>query len=491
MAASTQHNLANIIKTIHKKLREDSKSMGAEQAWDRHLKDQETLDEYSATMQELALSHWDKNSLSDQKVVSRIVWTFTACQDYFENIDKFRRKELDIAKNNCQDKEAIPTTSSGAEKAPKYRLLDVGSCYNPFKIFEIFEVVPLDIAPASSEVLHCDFTNVEVGDNSVITGNRVKQLEKEWFDIVVFSLLLEYLPSPEQRLKCCIKAYNLLKREGVLVIVTPDSNHVGSNAKIFKSWQYVLARQGFVRVKYEKLPYLHCMLFRKAQLKVVAERWATVHESKNFYKQIFIPQDFTEAKTVKSTNHYESLGLGKTATQADVKSAYYELSKIYHPDRNQGTTADQRDNHSQKFRDITEAYEVLGNVKTRRMYDKGYLSQRPKESTAQRTPDDPLHNFYKSRESRKRTPNVDGRQPIYNFDEWSRNHYGDSMRKAQEMKQRKAFYDKRADDESSAREFEVRFYGFLLCVFVCMLLREFYQAVMSLKPKKTYAPSDN
>lgn len=73
-------------------------------------------------------------------------------------------------------------------------------------------------------------------------------------------------------------------------------------------------------------------------------------------------------------NHYESLGLGKTATQADVKSAYYELSKIYHPDRNQGITVDQRDKHSQKFRDITEAYEVLGNVKTRKMYDRGMFT---------------------------------------------------------------------------------------------------------------------
>lgn len=297
MTDSTHHNLANIIKNIHKKLREETKILGAEQAWERHLKDQETLDEYSATMQELALNHWDRNSLSDHKVVSRIVWAFTACQEYFENIDKFRRKELDIAKTNCQSEETIQT-AAGAEKAMQYRLLDVGSCYNPFNIFKTFEVMPIDIAPASSEVLHCDFTNVNISDDTVITDNRVKQLEREWFDIVVFSLLLEYLPSPEQRLKCCMNAYDLLKSEGVLVIVTPDSNHVGSNSKIFKSWQYVLAKHGFVRVKYEKLPYLHCMLFRKAKLKAVAARWATVHEGKNFFKQIFIPQDFTEAKSV-------------------------------------------------------------------------------------------------------------------------------------------------------------------------------------------------
>lgn len=75
----------------------------------------------------------------------------------------------------------------------------------------------------------------------------------------------------------------------------------------------------------------------------------------------------------KPRNHYDSLGLVKTATQAEVKNAYYDLSKLYHPDRNQGETQEQRDQHSQKFRDITEAYEVLGNVKSRRLYDKGNL----------------------------------------------------------------------------------------------------------------------
>lgn len=70
-------------------------------------------------------------------------------------------------------------------------------------------------------------------------------------------------------------------------------------------------------------------------------------------------------------NHYNSLGLTKTATQADIKNAYYKLSKVYHPDKNQGHTLDLREQHSQKFRDITEAYEVLGNVRTRKLYDKG------------------------------------------------------------------------------------------------------------------------
>lgn len=70
----------------------------------------------------------------------------------------------------------------------------------------------------------------------------------------------------------------------------------------------------------------------------------------------------------KSKNFYEDLELPRTATQSEIKSAYYELSMAYHPDKNKSEQA------KIKFRLISEAYEVLGNVRTRRMYDKGWLS---------------------------------------------------------------------------------------------------------------------
>lgn len=69
---------------------------------------------------------------------------------------------------------------------------------------------------------------------------------------------------------------------------------------------------------------------------------------------------------VLSQNHYSILGLTPKATQTDVKSAYYKMSKIYHPDKNKGC-ADAAD----KFRAITSAYEVLSSYRLRRLYDKG------------------------------------------------------------------------------------------------------------------------
>ena len=59
-------------------------------------------------------------------------------------------------------------------------------------------------------------------------------------------------------------------------------------------------------------------------------------------------------------NYYEILGVSKEASEEEVKKAYKELAKKYHPDR--GGDAD-------KFKEINEAHEVLSDDKKRREYD--------------------------------------------------------------------------------------------------------------------------
>ncbi|XP_046627771.1 S-adenosylmethionine sensor upstream of mTORC1 [Neodiprion virginianus] len=183
----------------------------------------------------------------------------------------------------------------------KVKLLDVGSCYNPFGGVNFFDVTAIDLAPSCDGVLQCDFLSMQIGQEDVFSANKqqVEQLTVGSFDTVVFCLLLEYLPSPEQRYACCKKAYNLLKSGGLLLIITPDSKHVGANARFMKSWRYVLSNLGFMRAKYEKLPHAHCLAFRKCFYKRVATRWASLQKfSKDdelFHSDtnIFIPQDFT------------------------------------------------------------------------------------------------------------------------------------------------------------------------------------------------------
>lgn len=63
---------------------------------------------------------------------------------------------------------------------------------------------------------------------------------------------------------------------------------------------------------------------------------------------------------------YELLNVPRNATQSDIKGAYYKLSMIYHPDKNRGC-----EDAIKKFREITDAYEVLSNAKSRNQYDEG------------------------------------------------------------------------------------------------------------------------
>lgn len=63
-------------------------------------------------------------------------------------------------------------------------------------------------------------------------------------------------------------------------------------------------------------------------------------------------------------DYYKILGVEKTAAQADIKKAYRALAKKYHPDKTKGDkTAEE------KFKDISEAYEVLGDQEKRKQYD--------------------------------------------------------------------------------------------------------------------------
>ncbi len=63
-------------------------------------------------------------------------------------------------------------------------------------------------------------------------------------------------------------------------------------------------------------------------------------------------------------DYYEVLGLGKNATDAEIKSAYRKLAKKYHPDLNPGDkTAEE------KFKEVNEANDVLSDPEKRKRYD--------------------------------------------------------------------------------------------------------------------------
>jgi molecular chaperone DnaJ len=68
---------------------------------------------------------------------------------------------------------------------------------------------------------------------------------------------------------------------------------------------------------------------------------------------------------VSKRDYYEVLGVAKTASDADIKSAYRKLALQYHPDRNPGDKAAE-----DKFKEAAEAYSVLCDAEKRGLYDR-------------------------------------------------------------------------------------------------------------------------
>jgi len=63
-------------------------------------------------------------------------------------------------------------------------------------------------------------------------------------------------------------------------------------------------------------------------------------------------------------DYYEILGVSRTADEKEIKAAYRKLARKNHPDVNPGDKAAE-----ERFKDISEAYEVLSDSDKRQKYD--------------------------------------------------------------------------------------------------------------------------
>lgn len=92
-------------------------------------------------------------------------------------------------------------------------------------------------------------------------------------------------------------------------------------------------------------------------------------------------------------NYYQILGVPKNASDADLKKAYRKLAMEYHPDRNPG----KEKWANEKFKEINEAYGVLGDPEKRRQYDRfgtvGNLGDIFGSATTRTTFEDLLREF--------------------------------------------------------------------------------------------------
>lgn len=83
-------------------------------------------------------------------------------------------------------------------------------------------------------------------------------------------------------------------------------------------------------------------------------------------------------------DYYEILGVSREATEQEVKKAYRRLARDHHPDANPDDS-----NAEERFKELTEAYEVLSNAEARRAYDT-YGHQVPRGSAGGQPGGDPF-----------------------------------------------------------------------------------------------------
>ncbi|KAF7246509.1 S-adenosylmethionine sensor upstream of mTORC1 [Varanus komodoensis] len=321
-----QEKLSGVVKSVHRRLRKKYREVGDfDKIWREHCEDEETLCEYAEAMKNLADNHWTKTSEGE----GRIEWCCSVSREYFQNGGQRKALEKDekravLASKGVQSTSVQSTakTEDSSESSNncsvmdellhpsgKIRLLDVGSCFNPFLKFEEFLTVGIDIVPAVESVYKCDFLNLQIQQPLQLAQDAIdaflKQLKNpidslpgELFHIVVFSLLLSYFPSPYQRWICCKKAHELLVLNGLLLIITPDSSHQNRHAMMMKSWKIAIESLGFKRFKYSKFSHMHLMAFRKISLKTTSDL-----VSRNYPGMLYIPQDFNSIEEEEFSNN--------------------------------------------------------------------------------------------------------------------------------------------------------------------------------------------
>ncbi|CAH6778307.1 Bmt2 [Phodopus roborovskii] len=162
-----QEKLSGVVKSVHRRLRKKYREVGDfDKIWREHCEDAETLCEYAVAMKNLADNHWAKTCEGE----GRIEWCCSICREYFQNGGKRKALEKDEKRAVLATKTTPALTVHESSKleghltnlsftspefitellqaSGKIRLLDVGSCFNPFLKFEEFLTVGIDIVPA-------------------------------------------------------------------------------------------------------------------------------------------------------------------------------------------------------------------------------------------------------------------------------------------------------------------------------------------------------
>jgi len=178
-----------------------------------------------------------------------------------------------------------------------FRLLDVGSCWDFYREYErksthfgSCKVVAFDLAPedGAENVLEGDFLNVQFFDriedengaetllktSSSSSSKRLEGLKLSSFNIVVLSLVLTYVPTPENRFQMIINARKCLKGDGdgLLMIIEPHGFDKSKENLVAKTWQKTIESVGFKALVNSKTrDGLHILIFETSSLPTLSD----------------------------------------------------------------------------------------------------------------------------------------------------------------------------------------------------------------------------
>ncbi|KAK4048321.1 hypothetical protein OIV83_004843 [Microbotryomycetes sp. JL201] len=77
----------------------------------------------------------------------------------------------------------------------------------------------------------------------------------------------------------------------------------------------------------------------------------------------------TAGRQAHETDHYQNLGVKRSASRREIKDKFYELSKTYHPDAPSSSTNDSPEERLARFQSISASYATLSDDSLRRQYD--------------------------------------------------------------------------------------------------------------------------
>ena len=200
-----------------------------------------------------------------------------------------------------------------------------------------------------------------------------------------------------------------------------------------------------------------------------------------FFAKEFKALMSTQSKVKNKKTHYETLKLPQSSTQEDIKTAYYKLSKEYHPDVNKSKSA------KKQFQELSDAYNVIGNYTKRKLYDRDLMARAGKTSVKHTSFNDPDQEDKISEMYQKSSDDILSESQKFGMDEWVQDYYKTSLSKRLELSNKKMFLSHVDESEKIQNEIEYRETNAIVGIVTLIAFAIYIRSIFS----KNVTPANN